>query len=122
MGAESTPREENDLAVEDCRAQLSRILNSTEFDATERERRFLGYVADETLAGRGIRIKAYTIAIEVFGRDASFDPQNDPIVRVEAGHLRRAIERYYLTAGQTDPILITIPKGGYVANFAQRPT
>ena len=70
------------------------------------------------MAGRGDRIKAYSIAVEVFGRGVSFDPQTDPIVRIEAGHLRRALERYYLTAGHADPILITIPKGGYVPTFS----
>lgn len=120
--AETTPGGESDVPIENCRAQLERILKSAEFDATDRERRFLSYVVDETLAGRSSRIKAYSIAVEVFGRDASFDPQADPIVRVEAGHLRRAIERYYLTAGQTDPILISIPKGGYVPIFSLRPT
>ena len=94
--------------------------NSADFDATGREHRFLSYVVEETLAGRGDRIKAYSIAVEVFGRDVSFDPQTDPIVRIEAGHLRRALERYYLTAGQADPILITIPKGGYVPTFSLR--
>ncbi|TIS73609.1 MAG: hypothetical protein E5W94_27415, partial [Mesorhizobium sp.] len=54
----------------------------------------------------------------MFGRDMSFDPQTDPIVRIEAGHLRRGLERYYLTVGQADPILITIPKGGYVPTFS----
>ncbi|TJV90854.1 MAG: hypothetical protein E5X52_34795, partial [Mesorhizobium sp.] len=58
--------------------------------------------------------------VEVFGRDMSFDPQTDPIVRIEAGHLRRGLERYYLTAGHDDPILITIPKGGYVPAFSLR--
>lgn len=109
---------EADLPVEDCRAQLARILSSADFGATDRKHRFLRYVVDEALAGRGSRIKAYSIAVEVFGRDASFDPQADPIVRVEAGHLRRTLERYYLTAGQADPILISIPKGGYVPTFS----
>jgi hypothetical protein len=43
--------------------------------------------------GRGDRIKGYSIAVEVFGRSESFDPQTDPIVRIGAGHLRRALER-----------------------------
>ncbi|MBB6306367.1 hypothetical protein [Xanthobacter tagetidis] len=103
-----------------CQAQLERILGSTDFAATERARRFLAYVGGETLAGRAERIKAYTIATEVFGRDASFDPQSDPIVRVEAGHLRRALERYYLGAGRADPVEMTIPKGGYVPVFVLR--
>lgn len=118
--AEASASEEFVLPPEDIRAQLGRILNSVDFEATARERRFLGYVVEEALAGRASRIKAYSIAMEVFGRDASFDPQNDPIVRIEAGHLRRSLERYYLMAGQADPILITIPKGGYVPIFARR--
>lgn len=93
---------------------------SPQFDATDRDRRFLSYVVDETLRGRGDRIKAYTIATEVFGRDASFDPKSDPIVRVEAGQLRRSLERYYLTAGLHDPVEISIPKGGYTPVFARR--
>ncbi len=103
-----------------CRAQLARVLASPDFDATDRDRRFLSHVVEESLAGRADRIKAYTIALEVFGRDASFDPQTDPIVRVEAGHLRRALDRYYLSAGRADPLLIGIPKGGYAPRFEPR--
>lgn len=110
----------DDLFVGDCRTQLALILSSQDFDATDREHRFFRYVVEEALAGRGDRIKAYSIAVEVFGRGESFDPQSDPIVRIEAGHLRRALERYYLTSGQADPILITIPKGGYVPDFLRR--
>ncbi|MBB6412765.1 hypothetical protein [Mesorhizobium sangaii] len=108
------------MPLEVCRAQLGLILDSADFDATSRERRFLSHVVEEALSGRGDRIKAYSIAVEVFGRGEAFDPQTDPIVRIEAGHLRRALERYYLTSGQTDPILITIPKGGYVPVFSLR--
>ncbi|MDX8492091.1 hypothetical protein RFN29_10910 [Mesorhizobium sp. VK22B] len=117
---ESSFTAEAALPAESCRAQLALILGSADFDATGREHRFLSYVVEEALSGRGDRIKAYTIAVEVFGRGQSFDPQTDPIVRIEAGHLRRALERYYLTSGQRDPVLITIPKGGYVPAFARR--
>jgi TolB-like protein len=117
---ETFPIGEHALPVEDCRAQLGLIVASADFDATGRERRFLTHVVEETLAGRGDRIKAYSIAVEVFGRGESFDAQTDPIVRIEAGHLRRALERYYLTSGHADPILITIPKGGYVPVFSPR--
>ncbi len=117
---EESPDPQNVISADECRAQLARILGSADFDAPDRKHRFLRYVVDESLASRGERIKAYSIAVEVFGRDASFDPQSDPIVRIEASHLRRAIERYYLTAGVADPILITIPKGGYVPAFSRR--
>ena len=42
------------------------------------------------------------------------------MVRIEAGRLRRALERYYLMAGHADPVLIDIPKGGYTPVFARR--
>ena len=103
------------------RSQLVRILTSSDFETTERGRKFLAYVVEETLGRRADRIKAYSIATEVFGRDASFDSHSDPIVRIEAGHLRRALDRYYLTDGKADPIVITIPKGHYVPVFSERP-
>lgn len=102
---------------EEIRVQLERILSSPEFAVPARGCAFLRYVVEETLAGRSARIKGYTIAIEVFGRDETFT-QDDPVVRIEAGRLRRALERYYLVSGQDDPIRIDIPKGGYVPNFA----
>jgi TolB-like protein/Tfp pilus assembly protein PilF len=74
-------------------------------------------VVEETLSGRTERIKAYSVATSVFGRDASFDPQTDPIIRIEASRLRRSLERYYLTAGKHDPVRIEIPKGSYVPTF-----
>ncbi|ACE89129.1 hypothetical protein RHECIAT_CH0000133 [Rhizobium etli CIAT 652] len=103
---------------ENVRAQLDRILASPEFLAPERGRRFLQYIVEETLDGRGEQLKASTIAQAVFGRDASFDAQNDPVVRIEAGRIRRALERYYLVCGHSDPIEITIPKGGYAPHFS----
>jgi TolB-like protein len=104
----------------DIRRQLDKILGHSAFDASDRMRAFLAYVVEEALAGRGDRIKAFSIAQDVFGRDASFDAHSDPLVRVEAGHLRRSLERYYLTAGGTDPIVLEIPKGSYVPKFTIR--
>ncbi len=99
------------------REQLERILASAQFIATDRLRSFLRFVVEQTLAGCADRLKAYTIALEVLGRDATFDSQNDPVVRMEAGKLRRRLERYYLGAGREDPIRIEIPKGTYVPTF-----
>ena len=78
---------------------------------------FLSFIVEETLAGRGDRLKAYTIATDALGRDANFDPQADPIVRVEAGRLRRALEQYYAGDGRDDPIIIELPLGGYIPEF-----
>lgn len=110
-------KETRDVSSTAVLAQLERICTSPAFDASQRNRRFLEYVVRESLAGRSDRIKGYCIATVVFGRDESFDPLIDPIVRIEASRLRRSLERYYLTAGATDPIRIDIPKGSYIATF-----
>src|SRR3954452_13681418 len=96
---------------------LQRIVASREFMNSERKRRFLKFVVQETLSGHAGRIKAYAIALDVFDRDPSFDPGADPVVRIEAGRLRRCLEHYYLGEGAADRIRITIPSGGYVPHF-----
>jgi hypothetical protein len=105
---------------DEVRAQLARILASREFVVPGRARNFLRYLVEQTLAGRADRLKGYTIGTAVFERDESFDAQADPVVRTEAGRLRRALERYYLVAGKADPVLIDVPKGCYVPTFAHR--
>jgi len=101
-------------------AQLDRIRSSSEFDVPDRARQFLAYVVGEAVAGRANRIKAYSIAIEIYGRSGSFDPQMDPVVRIQAGLIRRGLEHYYLVSGQDDPIVVTMPKGAYVPVFSRR--
>src|ERR1700749_4215049 len=81
---------------------------------------FLRFVVEAVLHGKADHIKAYTIGVEVLRRDAGFDPQLDPIVRVEATRLRRALERYYAGPGASDDVLIEVPLGGYVPAFSRR--
>jgi len=107
----------NQLTPETIRVQLERILKNSEFRASDKQRKFLSFIVDETLEDRASQLKGYTIAVDVYGRTERFDPQVDPIVRVEAGRLRRALEHYYLTAGKNDSVHIKIPKGGYIPTF-----
>ena len=116
-GVEPAPEGRTSDTAELVRFELDRILSSPQFDASERNRRFLDYVVEETLSDRGDRIKAYSIATLVFGRDDSFDPALDPVVRMEARRLRRSLERFYLVEGDSGPLRITLPKGGYVPKF-----
>ena len=108
---------DNKPTPEAIRTQLERILKSAVFRASDKQRKFLSFVIEETLEDRASQLKGFTIAVSVYGRTQRFDPQVDPIVRVEAGRLRRALDHYYLTAGKNDPLRITIPKGGYVPIF-----
>ena len=98
-------------------AQLRRILGSSRFAASDRRRAFLKFVVEEALAGRADRLKGFAIATAVFGRDDTFDPQVDPVVRLEARRLRRDLDGYYANAGQRDPVRISIPKGSYAPSF-----
>ena len=102
------------------REQLVRILNSGPFHQSERRQRFLAYLVNETLAGRGERLKGYNVALEVFGRPETFDPTIDPFVRVEAARLREKLREYYGTDGHDDPIHIDLPKGTYIPQIEFR--
>ena len=102
------------------RQQLSRILAGAEFKDAMRLRSFLSFVVETTLDGKTDCIKAYSIAVDALGRGTSFDPQTDPIVRVEAGRLRRALAQYYARDGRTDPVVIELPLRSYVPNFRRR--
>jgi adenylate cyclase len=111
---------EDGLGAEEIREACTRVVASPAFRASPQLSAFLRFVVEATLSGQSERIKGYTIAVEALGRDADFDPQTDPIVRVEAGRLRRALERYYGETGVDDPVAIELPRGSYVPVFNRR--
>ena len=102
------------------RQQLDRILNSKTFQQVQRLKRFVSFVVLETKDGRGDQLKEFVVGVQVFDKESSFDPRNDPIVRVQARRLRTRLATYYLEEGQNDEILIELPKGGYAAVFKKR--
>ncbi|WP_422033938.1 hypothetical protein [Reyranella sp.] len=97
--------------------QLRRILGTAEFAASTRSGRFLAYIVERTLAGDGRLLKQYSIATQALGRGPGFDPDRDPLVRLEAGKLRRNLDGYYANQGAGDPIRISVPRGSYVPTF-----
>src|SRR6202789_1259681 len=100
------------------RQELDRIVSSKIFAAAKRSQMFLRFVVERSLANSAP--KEFEIALEVFDRGASYDPEIDATVRVEASRLRSRLREYYDTAGTEDPIFIDIPKGGYGARFVSR--
>jgi adenylate cyclase len=105
------------LTEEAITSQLTVILASPEFKGKPTLTKFLRYVVEQTLAGCAHQIKGFTIATQVLGRKDNFDAVKDPTVRILAGKLRTALERYYLIFGIKDPVRIEVPKGTYVPVF-----
>jgi serine/threonine-protein kinase len=96
-------------------AQLARILASQQFAHSERLSRFLRLAVD--VAQNGKPLKEYRIGVDVFDRGKDFDPRTDPIVRVQAAKLRSKLLEYYAGDGSGDPLVISVPKGGYAAEI-----
>lgn len=102
------------------RTALETIVASPQLESSPSLCRFLRYVVEETLAGRGGLIKEYSLGAEVFSRGDDFDPRIDPIVRVQARNLRARMAKYYEGPGADDAVVIDLPKRTYVPVFSSR--
>ena len=100
--------------------QLERMLSSPDFNATEQQTALLNFVVNRALSGKEHMITDYTAATEVFDRGPEFDQRRDPVVSIQASLLRRALKRYYLTAGKRDSVRIDIPRDSRVPVFENR--
>lgn len=100
------------------RAELDKILASPGFAGAGRLGPFLRYVVDQTLAGEVAGLKEAVLGVEVFQRQADYDPRIDPIVRVEARRLRSRLAEYYDGPGRGDAVRIDLPKGAYAPVFS----
>ncbi len=105
---------------DEVRAALNCLTESELFRSSPQLASFLRFVVEAVLRGEAKRIKGYTIGIEALGRGPGFNPQVDPIVRVEATRLRRNIAQYYGGPGVADPLVIEILRGSYVPTFHRR--
>lgn len=105
------------LPDKEIRHALEQALASSAFARVSRLSKFLQYVVTEALAGRADHVKETAIAIDVYGRDAEFDPRTNPLVRVDASRLRRRLREYYAEEGRSAVLRIELPKGTYVPRF-----
>jgi serine/threonine-protein kinase len=106
-------------SVEATLAELDRVLGSRIFAHSARLGRFLKFGVESALAGR-TDVNEYSIGVDVFGRDTSFDPRIDPIVRVDARRLRTKLREYYDGEGADDRLEICLPLRTYVPVFRTR--
>lgn len=120
MADQGSDKKRDELAAAEVRAQLTRLLQGSCLRAAPRQQRLLSHIVEATLAGDADRLKGYTLGVEVFDRGVAFDPNIDPIVRVEMGRLRSKLLAYYSEEGAGDPLLVEVPKGGNAARFSLR--
>jgi hypothetical protein len=99
-------------------AERDRILASPGFRNRKLIKQFFRYIVQETLNGRGNDLNQYTIAIHALGKQADFSPINNPVVRIEAGRLRKLLDSYYQDSSNHGNVIINMPKGSYQAEFS----
>ncbi len=109
--------QQNTPAAPAVRETLERLLASETFGRSERARKLIRYLVEREQAGEAERLKGFSIAMDVFGKDADFDSSTDAVVRVQAGRLRELLAQYFATEGANDPIRIIIPRGSYVPAY-----
>lgn len=108
--------------IEGVKQALARLLAWPDLARSPQLANFLTYIVERRLTGDAQAIKAYSIAVDVFGRSPDFDPQADPIVRVQARRLRALLDQYYIGPGVDDPVRIQLPIGRYVPDFVDSAT
>jgi hypothetical protein len=79
--------------------------------------RFLLFVCEQQLMGKGQEITEQRIGTQIFNRPVGYNPGEDNIVRSYARLLRRRLDEYFEGEGREEPMRIVIPKGGYVPVF-----
>lgn len=108
-----------DIGAEDVRLTLEGILASKHFVNAHKKKKFLRMICDFYLEGRAQELNEYILGYDVFGRDSSYNPSADPIVRVFAHEIRKKLEIYYRNEGANDPIHLEIPAGSYQPVFTR---
>jgi hypothetical protein len=98
-------------------AQLERIRMDPVISKSPRSFKFLKYVVEHTLQDSGSTLKERSLGIEVFGRDATYDNSEDPIVRTTASEVRKRLALYYADPGHESELRIIIPLGSYLPEF-----
>jgi hypothetical protein len=101
------------------RGELTAVLASPTFARSQRLVKLLQYICEKHFAGQDPEVCEYSIATEVLGRPADFDPAEDAIARVEIHRLRKKLREFYAAEGSRQALKIIIPPGLYTPVFQQ---
>jgi len=119
---EGRVRESGVPVIEEERAALVRqVLASRTFSKSVRLAQFLEFICRKAIEGHAEEINEQQIGVHVFGRSAAYNATDDSIVRTQARLLRQRLEEYFEHECPACPMVVIIPKGGYVPVFERRP-
>jgi adenylate cyclase len=104
------------------RTQLTKLLESHAFAGTERLRRFLKFIVEQSLDCPDEPLKEIIIGSQRYASDGDFDPRLTAVVRVDATRLRAKLREYYASEGAADSLAIDLPKGSYTPVFRETST
>jgi hypothetical protein len=97
--------------------ELDAILNSPIFQPSKRCQQFLSYVVHHRLDGNHERLKERTIGMDLYQRPAGYATGDDPVVRVQAGEVRKRLVQYYQATPNSSPVRIELHLGTYTPEF-----
>src|SRR5215469_4607647 len=97
--------------------ELERVLTSPSFRGSMRSKEFLQYVVHHQLEEVPEPLKERTIGTEVFHRPPGYATGEDPVVRVQAGEVRRRLDLCYKSEPNSSQVRIELPLGSYSPVF-----
>ncbi|GGH08792.1 hypothetical protein [Silvibacterium dinghuense] len=98
---------------------LLRIVESQELRRSARLRELLLYLGRCHQSGAG-NVREQEVGAAVFGRAEDYDTTLDNIVRVNVSELRKRLAHYFQEEGAQEPVIVEIPRGGYLPKFVRR--
>lgn len=104
----------------DCAAveqELELICSSLPFHGSKRSQQFLRYIVHYRLDCNSEPLKERAIGTALYHRPANYATGDDSVVRVQAGEVRKRLERYYQEPPAGSRIRIEFPLGSYVPEF-----
>ncbi|MGB9287206.1 MAG: hypothetical protein WCC31_00775 [Terracidiphilus sp.] len=116
-GIDGDPRTFDEVERTAVLHELDAILNSPVFQPSKRCKQFLSYVVRQRLEGNDERLKERTIGVDLFQRPTEYATGDDPVVRVQAGEVRRRLDKYYQTTPNNSPVRIELHVGTYTPEF-----
>jgi adenylate cyclase len=101
-------------------AQLNRLLNLPSIRRSPNSERLLRHLFACAQSGQTTPSQ-YDLAYDVLGLGKDFDPNLNPIVRMQVGRLRRALAAHYAGIGAVDDLHVSLPQGSYGLRIEPRP-